>query len=566
MVGCGEVGMQYLSTALEFAGGVSEQVRIYTTLINQHTLMGNFSRAIAVSVQALNKLGMYTPEPDQGEKLNKAARLELESCVEKMKDKSFAELFELPLMEDEKMRACTQILSVSLNAGVLRGSVYWQIYASRITEISMKYGISEYTTWGYSVFSYVYSRELRDYRRAYELTNLAYKVNQEKAPLPGLTPILMIGKLLYFSLGESVEQGRGAAMELFHFSREVGDAISASYSIYWVLYYQFPLNVGEVIILGDKHIGYNIERNDVHVLNLIRPRLGLCHRLRDGELNTATTTLNYADFDEDEFLKNFADDSIKLSVYYENKLIIIVMTEQYDEAIKIIETRNEWGEFLNRINPYYTGEITLFLGITACNLMLRFQGVEKFKHEEMRTCLAECISGLEELAEINKPNFEHGYYILEARNAQLENRPVDAMQFFERATESARRYGYTQNEYLANKLAGDYCLELGLEMFAALYFSEALYAAGRWDAGALEKNLEKKYGDLIRKVTYTQGLSSGNTVTTVLSSGTSSTGATSGASYRSGDRTRPTECSSASVIASGGERRAFSSDRAFCGS
>ena len=530
VIGNGEVGMKYLYDALTFSSSTLELTRVYATLINQQTLLGNFSQAIDVSVKALNELGMNIPPQDREEEIQRIAQAELSACAEKMQELTLEEIFELPLMEDEQMRSCTQILCASLNAGVLGGSLYWQIYSSRITEISLKYGISEYTAYGYAIFSYIYSGHLGDYPRAARLSELAFKVNQEKAPLPALTPILMISKLLYLTLSRPLEEGRGVAQELFRYSREVGDALSASYSIYWVMLYLFPLDLEETIVFGDKYILYNMERNDVHMLALIRPLLGLGRRLRSGD-ELITTSLDYAGFDESEFLEKFQNDQVKLTLYYEHKLKIIVLTKRYEEALKIIETRASWGTGVTNINAFCTGEIMFFMGLAAIGLLSECDSQTDPKRQDLRACLFECILELRKLAGINKSNYEHGYLILQARKAQVDNQPREAMKCFEDAAQSARKHNYTMNEYLANRLAGEFYLELRIEKFAAIYFSEALYVAGRWGAGALEIELNEKYGALIRKVSYSRGISSGGVALTgAMNSSTSIGSTTSGAS------------------------------------
>src|ERR1043165_5203386 len=59
-------------------------------------------------------------------------------------------------------------------------------------------------------------------------------------------------------------------------------------------------------------------------------------------------------------------------------------------------------------------------------------------------------------------NFANRRALIGAERARLEGRPLDAQRLYEEAVQSARAYGFTQNEALASELAGTWYAACGL--------------------------------------------------------------------------------------------------------
>ncbi len=82
-------------------------------------------------------------------------------------------------------------------------------------------------------------------------------------------------------------------------------------------------------------------------------------------------------------------------------------------------------------------------------------------------------------------NFANRRALIGAERARLEGRPLDAQRLYEEAVQSARAYGFTQNEALASELAGTWYAACGLETVALAYLRNARACYERW--GALSK-------------------------------------------------------------------------------
>jgi PAS domain S-box-containing protein len=83
-------------------------------------------------------------------------------------------------------------------------------------------------------------------------------------------------------------------------------------------------------------------------------------------------------------------------------------------------------------------------------------------------------------------NFRHQLLLIEAELARVENRPLDAMEGYDRAIEAALDAGFKQNEALAHELAGRFWLGRGKADFAALHLERAAQGYRAWGAMAKE--------------------------------------------------------------------------------
>jgi signal transduction histidine kinase len=90
-------------------------------------------------------------------------------------------------------------------------------------------------------------------------------------------------------------------------------------------------------------------------------------------------------------------------------------------------------------------------------------------------------------------NFFNRYALVSAEVARIENRPLEAEQWYERAIRSARENGFVQNEGLAYELASHFYRDRGYGLFADAYLREACTCYRRWGAEGKARQLEQRY-------------------------------------------------------------------------
>src|SRR5262249_50894145 len=104
-------------------------------------------------------------------------------------------------------------------------------------------------------------------------------------------------------------------------------------------------------------------------------------------------------------------------------------------------------------------------------------------HErQLRACAVNC-----------PQNFEDRAALIGAEIARVEERPLDAMNLYERAITSARANGFVHNEALAYELAARFYAGRGLEDFAHLYRANARRRYLEWGADGKVRQLDQLY-------------------------------------------------------------------------
>src|SRR5262249_11568585 len=87
--------------------------------------------------------------------------------------------------------------------------------------------------------------------------------------------------------------------------------------------------------------------------------------------------------------------------------------------------------------------------------------------------------------------FENRVALVSAEIARIEGRPLEAMDFYERAIASARANGFVHNEALAYELAARFYAARGFNEVAHLYLGNARRGYLRWGADGKVRQLDQ---------------------------------------------------------------------------
>ena len=90
-------------------------------------------------------------------------------------------------------------------------------------------------------------------------------------------------------------------------------------------------------------------------------------------------------------------------------------------------------------------------------------------------------------------NFENRAALVPAEIAGIEGRPLDAMDLYEQAIQSARRNGFVHNEALACELAARFYEARGNETISHAYMRNAFSCCARWGADGKVRQLDELY-------------------------------------------------------------------------
>jgi predicted ATPase len=141
---------QLLAIALDKAQSQFDKTQIYVIKLAQLSGQGKYRDAVAMAIEALNMFGLNVPSLDQTEAQQPATDAEMARYQKLMKNRSIADLLHMPLMQDEDMKACSQIIAMAMDSMIIGFPELMNFYTAKMVNLSIQYGLSVYTPVGYT--------------------------------------------------------------------------------------------------------------------------------------------------------------------------------------------------------------------------------------------------------------------------------------------------------------------------------------------------------------------------------------------------------------------------------
>ena len=525
LIGDFEKSDQLLNNAMNKATSQLDKADICVTKIIQLSGQGKHHQAVVVMVEALNMLGLDVPMLTEKETYMKLTMAEIELYQANMQEQTIDDLWNLPLMKNEEMKAILRIVGVAFDSIAVSTPQLLPFFASKATNLSIEYGNVPYSTLAHALLAVIAVQMWKDLKHAYDLAYLGFRLNQEKLPSPDIITkvsyLYSIYSFLQYHITDSIERFNNT----FQIGVDVGDSVYADYAISTKARYTLRLNLDEGLHATEKAIAYFKQINSR--FSWLRNDMfkGFIKCLK-GE-TISTVSFDYDDFREEDFVDSVQETSLVFfSIYKQYKLEALCLFEHFDEALLLVHEREKWiqiyggFDFLFRMNYYLYSGITVgqaSMPPESSNLGLTVKA--SLDHHESMAILDECIAELKLLAEQCPMNFLPAYLILVGEKARLENRIIEAFDSYDEAIKSAKEHGYYSLEAIASELAAKLYMARGKDEIAYLYLTKAHYGYEMWGASAKIMDLEKKYPQLyVRTIA---GNSNTRTLTSVDSTMTS---------------------------------------------
>ena len=173
------------------------------------------------------------------------------------------------------------------------------------------------------------------------------------------------------------------------------------------------------------------------------------------------------------------DDIYAQAIVYTLRLYYAVLFNDFTGAKNVVELAQTHAHALKN-SPLYT----LYL---MCNAL-----VSSRNENTISQTLRQCAKQLERMASQGATFAEPKHLILEAELALSQGKLSSALEYWEKAANSARTNGFANDEALAYELAARACEAKGRTDFARLFSKNAHLAYSRWGAIAKANQLERE--------------------------------------------------------------------------
>jgi len=477
------------SICLKQAKTILEQVKVYKIQILSNIAQNKMVEALDIGVKVLNILGVDLINKPKSQHV--LAGLAVTKFI--LLGKKIEDLAYLPNMTDPYKLAAMQILMLVNPAASQAGSLLFPLTVFAMVRLSVKYGNSEFSTYGYSIYGAMLCQRFGDIEAGYRFGILAINVLnklQANSSLKCRTYYVLNSMIRHFK--EPAIKTVSPLKEALHSGLETGDLQFASYSAW---------TINKNIFLSGENIDYLLQR-------LIQ-YLELMHKLQLESVTVVLKAIEYnllilqcKSFDkyisvdnylnETEMLSKLGINTTWLSIFYNCKTIVNYFLNNYVEAIdnailtQECETTNP-GFYLYCVNNYYY----------SLALLANYKNVTPIEQKQYLKKVAANQKKMKKWAHHAACNFQHKYDLVEAEKARIFGKEVKAMNLYDRAIAGAKENEYTQEEALGNELAAQFYLVLGKDKIAKTYMTDAYYGYIRWGALAKVKDLEERYSNLI---------------------------------------------------------------------
>jgi predicted ATPase/class 3 adenylate cyclase len=482
----------HIDAVLALGKNILETIRVYHLRVDAYTSLNRLNDAIAVGLEALDKLGVSMP---------KSAKLpHIFAGLAKTKfllaGKDVPALATQRRMTDPKKLEAMLLLERMVPPAYMSGSMLFPLFVFAMVDLSVRYGNSPLSPFGYASFAITLSGVLGDIESGNTFGKLARDTMEE---LGAQVYYAKIAFVLYVFIAHWTAHLRTTTAPLLEAYRSgmkagnlVGSTWSAYYRLLWMHFAGDPLDELEREAATYSAIFRELKQNAAHRRTemLRQVMLNLMGRTKDPVVFGGET---YADA-EIATLTEKGDDATSRFFYHYNKLVLGTLFDRLPEALANGDKARTLLEAVTGLpdTPFY-----FFWDALA---RIRASETES-GYRARRKLLGDAKGALAKLAKwggFGPMNYQHKHDLVAAELARVSGETARARELFDRAIEGATRNEYPHEAALAAELAARFYAQLGSSSLASFHLRRAHEGYLRWGAVAKADALERAHPELAR--------------------------------------------------------------------
>jgi predicted ATPase/transcriptional regulator with GAF, ATPase, and Fis domain len=480
-------------TLLAEARSPLQKAEAHRMRIVQYESMARYADSVRVGREGLTLLRVRLPE-DETEK-RAALDHELAGIQAALGGRAIGSLENLPTMVDPETKMIVTLLTAMwAPAYILGDSTLAFLFSARMVSLSMEHGNTEDSAYGYVTHAIAVGPVRGDYRSAYEWGALALRVNDRfedrKRRAKVHQQFNAHANLWRRPLRTCIPHAREACRS----GLETGDFNYAGYGAFTESW---------AALLTSQDLDRFVRDYSPTVALLERIRMASLAAAQELFLNwaralqgktSAPRSLSREGFDERAYVSEYASNPFCMTFYYAAKLHLGVLFEEFSEALEAARTaRQEAWTPRGTIWPVF---VDFWGGLAMAAL---YPGVPEADRLLFRPQILAARDSLRVLAENCPENFLCFALVLGAEVERIDAHTVESLDLYEEAIRYARQTESVQHEALANERCAKLWLGGGRDVIASVYLNEAHRCYSAWGAAAKVRDLEARYGRLLRK-------------------------------------------------------------------
>ncbi len=494
--GNNESALVIFKQTLSHVNNLLEKCQVNEYKIMCYRMQNDLNSAYKIGLSTLNLLGInFEPFPDDDYLLR-----ELQTTKAVIGNRDIDSLAELPQMQDPEKLVQVRILKEVWPIAYFLGSKALHLCAHKITQLSIQYGNSPISVFGYMLYSFCLVFRHNEVKLGCEMGELSLKLHEVFKTKDVEANIFNMWGGLILHYKEHISQGKPYLLQGFNSGLETGSYQWSGYCSVNFLWQSLFGNesLKKTAEIADSFIP-TLKKIDKNMLNyhLLAKEL-IANLTESSELRAELSGESVDEYQVLEFAIKSAD-LLTVFVIYIYKLSLCNWYGDFTKAVEYAELAEKYVEGAEGIfiNPvfYFHQSIALARVYTLVTVQQQSRYLNK---------LTANLEKLKKWAEHCPQNYQHKYLLIQAEGARISGQDYQAMELYDRAIADASEQGYQQNVALANEIAAQFYLSKGRTKFAKVYLKEARYRYLKWGASGKVRQLDERFCQLCSTTEITQ--------------------------------------------------------------
>jgi predicted ATPase/class 3 adenylate cyclase len=480
----------HTESVLTHGRNILDKMPVFLLLVDAYTSQNRLNEALSRGLEALRELGVTFPaSPKLPHIMLGLARTKL-----RLSGKDVSALArQRPMTDPHKLQAML-LLERMVPPAYMSGSALFPLLVFSMVDLSVKYGNSPLSAFGYASFAITLSGVLGDIRSGTAFGKLGFETLEHTRADPFRVKVLFVLYVFIKHWTEPLASCAAPLLGAYRYGMEAGNLVGATWSAYyrllWLYFTARPLAELEREAATYSAIFHDLGQDAAYRRNdmLRQVMLNLMGRTADPIAFSGET---YRDAEIDSLTAN-GDDATSRFFYYFNKQTLCFLFGRYAEAV-------QHGDSARSLTESVTGLPDLAFW-AFWDALARIRSSETAPEISRPKLLLDARRQQKKLAKWGRfgpANYQHKHDLVQAELCRVRGRRERARELYDRAIEGATASGFVQEAALAAELAARFHLESGRRALAGWYLQRARRDYLLWGAIAKADALEREHGDLL---------------------------------------------------------------------
>lgn len=480
---------ELFETIFQNARTILDKIKVYKLKMILYTNLGKIHESVNLGIEALKLLDINISLKPNILKIALEV-IKAKAFVGRRKIEDLALLSELD--EPQKM-AIMDILMALTPIAYLVNQNFFVAVVMKIVNISLKYGNSNVSAFGYGVYGLLLGSGFGKYKEGYDFGKLGLTLKDKFQNSE-------INSKCSFNFGWFLNHWyRHAKENVTYLKLGVQEGLDAGDLVYAAF-----CSASLIVVMNSK--GDNLdELNEeaTNYYNLVKyikneytgQPIKLIQQMYLNLQGLTQSHLSLSDhsFDECEFEKEIKEESIK-ALYYIIKMQIAYLFGNNSEAL--LEQSKAKRYLPGAMGTIYTTDYYFYYSLVLTALYPTASPLDKKRYWKI---LKKNQQKMKKWADNCPDNFSHKYLLISAEMAAVKGDYEIAVDFYNNAINSAKQHGYNHIVAIGHELAGKRFLDRNIEFLAYVHMVSAKNAYIKWGASEKARYLQNKYKHLLIK-------------------------------------------------------------------